>query len=80
MKNQLGASPRYQRRLVRIFARIICVVGICGTVTFLIYGAVVAWDRSQGIPLKSWMEAFGIVGAAVVAVAVFLWAAKNAKF
>jgi hypothetical protein len=80
MKNQLGASPRYQRRLVRIFARIICVVGICGTVAFLTYGAGVVWERSQGIPLKSWLETFGIVGAAAVAVTVLFWAAKNAKF
>ena len=54
--------------------------GLCGVVAFLVYGAVIVWERAQGIPLKAWLEAFGIVGVAAVVVVVFFWAAKNAKF
>jgi hypothetical protein len=76
---QSGSGVDLQR-LVRIFARFICVVGVCGIVTFLAYGSTVVWERAQGIPLKAWLEAFGIVGAASVGIGVFFWAAKNAKF
>lgn len=74
------AGSYCQKRLVRIFARCICVTGICGVVAFLFYVTSVVWERSQGVPLKAWLEAFGIVGAASVGVGIFWWAARNAKF
>ena len=83
MKNDIEntqAGSDCQERLVRIFARGVVLTGLTATAVFMLYGATVVWDRSQGIPLGSWLQSLGIVAAISGAVALFMWAARNAKF
>lgn len=75
-----GGEQVGQRCLVRFIARCIVAVGICGIIALLCYGSWVVWERSQGIPLRAWLEALGIVAAVSAASVAFVWAIKNAKF